>query len=289
MESLCWDDLRVLLAVHRAGSLLGAGRSLRLSTSTTGRRLAALEAAVGEKLVHRTQVGTQLAPAALPLVRLAQELEHGLRARQRDKQLVAGTIRISVPDGMAVLVAQALLAVQYQHPGIDLELMGENRMVDVAKREADMAIRLVRSTSNLVVERRLATLRFSLFASADYVQRHLPEGLLRKADASKHPFVGLDTRWKGLPHEQWMVALGATRFAFRSSSIEAIVEAVRRGAGLAALVEQDARHAELIRVGTDTAGPTQPLYLIYHRDLRNAPHVRAAVSSIEAHIRGGGS
>lgn len=289
MENLSWDDLRVLLAVHRAGSLLGAGRSLGLSTSTTGRRLEALEAAVGEKLVHRTQSGTQLAPAAVRLVQLAQELEHGLRAQQRDKQRVAGTIRISVPDGMAVHVARVLLALQYQHPGIDLELVGENRMVDVAKREADLAVRLVRSTSNLVVEKRLATLRFGLFASADYVRRHLPEGRLRREDASTHTFVGLDSRWKGLPHEQWMVALGATRFAFRSSSIEAIVEAVRRGAGLAALVEQDARHAELVRVGTDTVGPTQPLYLIYHRDLRNAPHVRAAVSSIEAHVRDGGS
>jgi DNA-binding transcriptional LysR family regulator len=168
---------------------------------------------------------------------------------------------------------------------IDIELVGENRMVDVAAREADIAVRLTRSTSSVLVEKHLASFRFSLFASADYVRRNLPARRLGKGAAARHPFVGLDVRWKGLPHEQWMIALGATRFAFRSSSIEAIVEAVRQGAGIAALLEKDPRNADLIRIDTDIPGPAQPFYLVYHRDLRNAPHVRTAVASIAAYMR----
>ena len=82
-----------------------------------------------------------------------------------------------------------------------------------------------------------------------------------------------------------MVQLGAIRFALRSSSMDAVREAVRQGLGLAALVEQEAQHADLVRLTTEIAGPTQPLYLVYHRDLRNAPHLRAAVRSIETYIR----
>ena len=128
-------------------------------------------------------------------------------------------------------------------------------------------------------------LRCQVSSAAKNTCRAGPSGRLGKGEASKHSFVGLNVRWKGLPHEQWMIALGATRFAFRSSSIEAIVEAVRRGAGIAALLEKDPQNADLIRINTDITGPAQPVYLVYHRDLRSAPHVRAAVASIETYIR----
>jgi DNA-binding transcriptional LysR family regulator len=208
METLSWDDLRIILAVHREGSLLAAGKSLRLSTSTIARRLDAVEAAMGCRMVYRSHSGTELAPEALPLVRLAEGMEHGLDTLRRDRTMLAGTLRVSVPDGAARTLARSLIAFHHEHPGVDIELVGENRMVDVAAREADIAIRLTRSSSNVLVEKHLASFRFSLFASADYVRRHLPTRRLGTGEASRHPFIGLDGRWKGLPHEQWMIALG---------------------------------------------------------------------------------
>jgi DNA-binding transcriptional LysR family regulator len=284
MGNLCWDDLRVLLAVHREGSLLAAGRSLGLSTSTTGRRLDTLEAALGSKLVRRAQSGTVLEPAALRLVRLAEELAHGLDARQRDQRSVS-TLRVSVPDGMARTVAQSLLAIRHGHPPVHIELVGENRMADLAKREADIGVRLVRSTSNVLVEKHLATLRFALYAAPDYVQRRLPTRRLLREDAPTQDFVGLDARWKGLPHEQWMRSLGAVRFPFRSSSMEALDEAVRQGMGIAAMLERDPRNGGLVRIEAEAAGPSQSFYLAYHRDLRKLPHVRAAVLAIESSFK----
>lgn len=284
METLSWDDLRVLLAIHRAGSLLAAGKKIGMSTSTTARRLDALEAAAGRQLVHRSRSGTELTAEALRLVRLAEGLEHGLDALRRDQTVLAGTLRASVPDGMAPAMARALLAFRQQHPGIDLELVGENRMADVAAREADIAVRLARSSSSVLVEKRLGMLRFGLFGSADYVRRHLPTGRLDTNDASSHSFIGLDVQWKDLPHEQWLRALGAARFVFRSSSMEAIAEAVHRGAGFAALATSDPRTAGLVAVQTTIAAPSQPCYLVYHRDLRAQPHVRAAVASIASYF-----
>lgn len=285
METLFWDDLRILLAVHRAGSLLAAGKALGLSTSTTARRLDALEAAAGCQLVYRSQAGTELKPVALQMVRLAEGFAHGLDALRRDQTLMAGTVRISVPDGMARALTRALLTFREEYPKIDLELVGENRMTDMAAREADIAVRLTRSTSNVLVEKLLASFRFALFASADYVRQNLPTRRLYKNEASAHPFVGLDERWKELPHEQWMRKLGAMRFVFRSSSMDAIVEAVHQGAGLAAFLDDDPRNEGFIRIGTEIAGPSQPFYLVYHRDLRKQPHVRAAVAAIETYVR----
>lgn len=285
MGTLSWDDLRILLAVHRAGSLLAAGKALGLSTSTTARRLDSLEAAMGRQLVYRSRSGTELKPEALRIVGLAEGLAHGLDALRRDQNMLARTLRVSVPDGMAVTLTRSLQAFREAYPLVDLELVGENRMADVAAREADVAVRLERSTSSVLVEKHLASFRFALFASAEYVRRHLPRRRLARGEASAHRFVGLDERWKGLPHEQWMRALGATRFAVRSSSMDAIVEAVRQGAGLGAFLEKDPRNIDLMRVETDVVGPTQPFYLVYHRDLRKQSHVRAAVTAIESYMR----
>ena len=285
MDMLSWDDLRILLAVHRTGSLLAAGKSLGLSTSTTGRRLDALEAAAGCRLVSRSQGGTQLEPSALRLVRLAEDLEHGLHAERRDRGDLRGTIKVSVPDGAVREVTQALAPFRHAHPHMDIELWGENRLVDLAKREADIGLRLMRSTSNLLVEKQVATLRFGLYASSDYVRRYIPSRRLEQGAAGRHAFIGLDEKWKGLPHEQWMRALGAERFAFRSTSILGILEAASQGFGIAALVEPDARNVGLVRIETETQGPTQPLFLVYHHELRKAPHIRAALEAIETYCR----
>lgn len=284
-ETISWDDLRVLLAVHRTGSLLAAGKSLGLSTSTTGRRLDALEAAVGTPLVRRSQAGTELEPRASHLVRLAEDLEHGLDAARRDHGAGIETVKVSVPEGMAQTAAQALVDFRLTHRDVDIELSCDNRMADIARREADIGLRLTRSTSSVLVEKQVATLRFGLYASADYVRRYLPSRRLLKGEAARHSFVGLDARWKSLPHEQWMTSLGAARFPFRSTSIVAILEAIRQGAGIGALIEQDARNADLVRIDVRTAGPTQPLYLVYHHELRKVPKIRAAVTAIEAFTR----
>lgn len=286
METLSWDDLRVLLAIHRAGSLLKGGKALGMSTSTAGRRLDALEHAVGSTLVHRSQRGVELTAVALRLVRPAEDMEHGLRSQQRDLHVVAGTVRLSVPDGLARPIAQALAPFYLNYPHMNVELIGESRMADVGKREADIAVRLVRSSSHVVVEKKVGSLQFSLFGAANYVRRHIGNRILCREAAQAQRFIGLDPRWGHLPQERWMSQIGANRFIFRSGSIDAVLEVVSQGQGLAALPEQIAVAAGLLKIDTEHPGPTQPLYLIYHRDLRHTPHVRAVLGLIEGCLRG---
>ena len=285
MDTVSWEDLRILLALYRSGSLLKAGQVLGMSTSTVGRRIDALEAAMGAKLVRRTASGTHLEDGALALVELALDLDNGLRVLHRDQHDIAGKVRISAPDGMAAMVGQALHEFLRTFPGIEVELVGENRMADVAKREADIALRLVRSTSSVLIEKHVSTLRFGLYGSKDFVERNIVGGLFLPQHADYIPFIGLDSQWKDLPHERWMTQLGAKLFPFRSSSYPAILEAVRRGLGVTAVPEHGSLTGGLMRISTSKPSPTQPVYLVYHRDLRRAKHVRSAVSAIESFIR----
>src|SRR5262245_35130370 len=122
-----WDDLRVLLALHRHGSFLGAGKALGVSTSTAARRVGALEAALGRPLVHRTNEGTLVEPDALPLVALAEQLELGLHALRRDETLeaLAGTVRVSLSEGFIRLAMQRLSQLRRVHPALRFEILSE--------------------------------------------------------------------------------------------------------------------------------------------------------------------
>lgn len=284
MERLSWDDLRILLAIHRHGSLLATGKALRISTSTTARRLDALEAAAGRQLVHRHQSGTTLNQEALRLVQLAERFESSLAALERDQTEMAGTIRLSAPGGLVPTLARALLPFQREHPRICIELIGESRTADVAAREADMAVRLVRSDSNVLVEHLLGELQFGLFGCPDYLNRYLPSRRLSAETVSGLTFVGLEEKWKHLPHEQWLRTLGATRFVFRSDSVETLIDAARSGAGLGAFARADPRIADLMPVETAITAPSQPCYLVWHGELRGQPHIRAAVAAVRAYF-----
>jgi DNA-binding transcriptional LysR family regulator len=111
-ESPPWDDLRVLLAVHRQRSFLAAGKALGVATSTVARRIEALERALGRALVHRGTAGTELDPSARELVSLAEQMEHGLAAMHRNaaEAALSGVVRISASEGLVrgVLMASSI-------------------------------------------------------------------------------------------------------------------------------------------------------------------------------------
>jgi DNA-binding transcriptional LysR family regulator len=289
-EAPTWDDLRVLLALHRHRSFLAAGRALGFSTSTVARRIHALETALGRTLVHRSSSGTSVEPDALELVSLAEQLEHGLEAARRDEKTpgsrLAGTVRVSVGDGFIRPLTQALSEVRRKHPEIHVELVSESRLSDLARREADLGIRTARSSSSVVVDRPLGTLQFGLFASQSYVERRLRGARLRDGDYARHDFVGFEGALRKLPQEQWLVARGAIRFPFRSNSDVALLDATQRGQGIAMLAQPIARDIEgVVLLEVDGTLPRVPIFLAFHRELRKVPRVRAVAGVIESAFR----
>jgi DNA-binding transcriptional LysR family regulator len=286
--SPAWDDLRVLLALHRHRSFLAAGKALGVSTSTVARRIDALEASLGRTLVHRSSAGTSVEPDALELVSLAEQLELGLRAARRDEgeSALSGTVRVTMGEGFVRPATQVLSELRRKHPMLHLEVVSETQLVDVARREADVAIRKARSSSPVLVERRMGQLRFGLYASQSYVERRLRGGFLRAGDYSRHDFVGYDRSMQQLPQQQWLLAQGAERFTFLSNSDFALQEATEQGQGICLMAEALGRSLPgLVKLDIDVEPPSVPVYLVFHRELRRVPRVRLVTDALEAALR----
>ena len=279
-----WDDLRVLLEVQRQGTFLGAGTQLGLSTSTVARRIGSLEQQLGTTLVHRTSQGVRLEPAARHLALLAENFERSLAVRRRDRggTDLSGTVRLSLPDGFAADVTDALGPLLREHPALELEPISESRFVDLTGREADLAIRGARSHSPALLERPLLDVQTGLFASRAYLDAHLPGRHLTAAQWPLQRFLVDDTLEQPRGLTQWLRAQGATRFPFVSNVVEARVAAARQGLGLLLLTLD--RPFDLEPVKVDRPLPALRFHLVMHRELRTVPRIRAVARALEGAI-----
>ncbi len=276
-----WDDLRVLLALHRHRSLLAAGKALRVSTSTMARRIERLEASVGRPMVVRSASGTHLEPGALKLVAIAEEMELGLRALRRDESELGGSVRVSVGEGFASAVTGVIAEVRRRHPELDAELVVESRLADLAEREADIGIRKMRSRSAVLVEKPLGQVSFGLYASREYAERRVHSGRVAEDDFSRLEFVGYEGALRSLPQQEWLERSGARRFPFRTNSDAVMLEATLQSQVLAVLPDLIAApRTELVRLESKTPPPSVMTWLVFHRELRQVPRVRAVADAI---------
>ena len=265
-----WDDLPVLLAAAREGSLTGAARRLGVNQSTASRRLQALEAAVGGRLFDRRPDGlvpTALALALLPHAEAAQDAVDGFRrtAAGQDPD-PGGTVRLAVPDGLdSLLLAPSLPAFFARHPRIRLEIVASPALSNLARREADLALRFVRPTVGDLVARRLLDLPQGLFGTAACA-----------AGGAQAPWIAWDEELGQVPEAAFEARHGGERIVLRLNRIEARLAAARAGVGLAVLPLAVAKLApELVAVDPGAPVPGCALWLVAHRALMPAPRVRA--------------
>lgn len=289
MPNLNWDDLRILLAVGRSGGLLGAGRKLGLDHTTVSRRLAGLEAALGAELVERSPRGARLTEAGVRLQEHAERMEAELTAAGAGMSSAAGltgAIRLATPEAFGTqLVARNLGLLLAKHPGIQLELAPEARVVNLTKREADLAVSLNRPESGRLVSQRLGNYHLGLFASRDYLDR---TGAIRDvADLKTRPVVWYIDELINDPALRFLdQTISGARVAFRSSSIVAQQAAVAAGNGVGILhrfsAEQDSR---LVRVLPDEINVTRSYWLVIHADQQRSLRVRAVADFLHEVIR----
>ena len=269
---LNWDDVRVFLAVARHGSLRAAGRALGLSQPTIGRRLAGFEASFGgPALFDRLPEGLRLNAAGESLVEAAEELESAALALERRRAAaspaLSGTVRVSVGEWAAGFLARHLSGGSAADlaPGITLELVESPEMANLARRDADLAVRTA------MPSRKPAT---SMSPSSGTSPARCTSGAARTMPGRA------GHRWIAYPEEQghlasalWLdqrIRAEGGKVALRASELTMRIEAVRAGVGVALCAVLCRRHRSATRT-VDTAGARTRRRLLGHRASRPAP------------------
>lgn len=285
----------MLLALHRSRSLSGAATVLGVDASTVGRRIDALEAALGARLFDRTPDGAvptvvadELAPHAEAMERAAIELAGGAGAFERE---VEGIVRMSLPPGIAdLMIAPLLPALRARHPRLRLELDARVGYVDLARREADLVLRSHRPERGDLVALRVVESR-----SVPIAHERLVAKLGRVRDPAEVPWITYGQDLAHIPDAAWVLAVAPeTSLVLRTSSFTAQVAAVEAGLGATVLPESlVAARPALAKVAfTRTVGARLPpypegqLWLVAHRAMRSVPRVAAVWDFVAEHTLG---
>ena len=287
-----WNDIRYFLAVARTGSTLGAARALGVNQSTAARRVAALETAMGLKLFDRRQSGYALTEAGERLRPLAERMETeatgffdraGALARQE-----TCVIRLTTPEGLAnVVIAPALSDFRRLHPELRIDLLVDERRLDIVRGAADVALRTGAAPDEAgLVGRRLATIAWAAYCSRDYAERH---GAPHDVEGLRgHPLVGAEGPLHALPGWVWLSGVAPdAEVTARSSSITNMVSAVKAGLGITILpcLLGDSE-PELVRCLGPVEKIGSDLWLLTREELRDVPQVRAFMDFIAAYVTG---
>lgn len=290
-----WDDLRVFLAVARAGSLTAAAPSLRLDPATLSRRISRLEDALGAALFSKSAQGYALTARGQHLMDHVAEAEallsRGAEAGQGHEAL-SGQIRIGAPDGCATFVLpQVCAAIQAAHPGLELQVLALPRVVNLSRREADMAITVSPPQAGRVTVQKITDYHLHLAQRRDAPV--VPRAL---ADLRALPVVGYIPDMIFDRDLDYLDAMGVGRVDLASTSVTVQLMMLRhRGVGI---VHDFALPSapELRRVLVDQLGLRRAYHLVRHEsDLRSArltrlaalvvQGVRAEVARLESQVR----
>jgi DNA-binding transcriptional LysR family regulator len=266
-----WDDIRIFLALARAGSLTAAARSLRVEHTTVARRIGQLEQALGLHLFDRlprgwilTSEGEQLAGRAAQM----EEQAHEFLREAADGVQLSGTVRLSAaPSVGQEYLLPRLCAIHQRWSSVTLELAVETRVAVLSRREADLALRVGRPQDPGLAARLLGHMAYGLYCRAGYTTE--------RSEADWR-FVGYDDSLARTSEQQWLDSLrGGRGYALRANTLALQRDAVRMGLGLAVLPHfMAAGDARLERLPCDAGPGARELWLVVHPDVRRSPRVR---------------
>ena len=277
-----WDDLRYFLAVAGEGSLSGAARALRVNPATVSRHVDALEERFAVRLFDRRQDGYGLTPAGEKLLaRAAPEMFALGRSFDAEDRGLAGTVTVTATESLTVpFLIRNLPLLEERHPGIRLHLVNEYRMLNLSRREADVAIRLARPDQGDLSIRKLGEMGFGLYASPAYIEANgAPQNA---ADLRHHRVIDwLD----GFPENATVIWLrrqiGDTTPIFSTNPASARLAAARVGVGIALVPCMVAEGVTgIVRLLPDEVIPGVDLWLLVHRDLARLAKIRAVLDFI---------
>ena len=278
-ERFDWALVRSFLAVLDAGSLLGAARKLGAQQPTLSRQVAQLEAQLGAPLFERTGRGVVPTALALAIADAARQMEHGADALAQAlagrRAAATGVVRITTSEVAAVWLLPPVLAqLQAAEPGIQVELVASNALTNLLRREADIAVRMVRPAQQSLVARKLGDIPIVAAAHASYLAR---AGTPREpVDLLQHRLIGYDrddTMRRGFA----ALGLPVTRehFTLRTDSQVAYGRLVASGAGIGFVARYNLAHwPGVVPLLPMLKIPPLPCWLAVHREIRGNALVR---------------
>jgi DNA-binding transcriptional LysR family regulator len=281
---LDWDDLKTFLAIARHGTLSAAARVLKVSQSTMGRRLDNLQARAGVTLLDRTPTGFQLTQTGAAILDQVTRMEEAALALERtisggDCRL-DGVVRITAVEAFAAhILTPGIAPLHAAHPGIVIEMIAANRSLSLARREADIAVRLGRFEAHETVVRKIGEMAFAVYAAPAYLDHHgtpcWAEG------APGHRLVRVQDDLLDTPDARWFAErAGAAEPALLANSREVQLRGVAAGLGLGCLPCYLADpYSGIIRIEAG-AEPTREIWMGVHRDTRHAPRIVAVQDAI---------
>uniref|UniRef100_UPI0035CB841D LysR family transcriptional regulator n=1 Tax=uncultured Sphingomonas sp. TaxID=158754 RepID=UPI0035CB841D len=281
---LDWDDLKTFLAIARHGTLSAAARVSRVSQSTMSRRLDHLHGRAGVPLLERTPSGFRLTATGAAILEQASRMEEAALTLERliagGDQRLEGLVRVTSVEAFAAYVLIDAMAVLHaREPGIVVEVITDNRSLSLARREADIAVRLGRFEAHETVVRKIGAMAFGAYAAPDYLARFgAPDWT---AAAAGHRIVRVQDDLLDTPDGRWFARhAAAAELALFANSREVQVRAVGAGLGLGYLPCYLADPQEnLVRL----AAPerlTREIWMGVHRDTRHAPRIQAVQDAI---------
>ncbi|WP_167854710.1 LysR family transcriptional regulator [Mangrovimicrobium sediminis] len=284
-----WSDIRVFLAIVDSGNLVSAAEQLDISQPTAGRRLAALESALGVSLFVRT--GRRMVPtdAGTGILESARIMQREMVAIQRladgQAQGLSGTVTISASEGTgSKWLIPVLGDLRRKYPDITVDLRIESRSVDLVQREADIALRMARPTQLDLICRKLSDIGFGLYASTDHLATF---GAVEElGDLNGADWV----RGRFLPGERSYLEEFLTgneldyRITLTTNSPAAQMESVRHGLGFGLISHRWASlYPDVVRVLPDLSVMSMELWLVTHEDLRHSARIKAVADVIAEH------
>lgn len=274
-----WDKLRIFHEAARAGSFTHAGDILNLSQSAISRQVAALEQEVGTALFHRHARGLLLTEQGEVLFRAARDVTDRIQSAEvrlsETNQRPSGVLKVTATVGLgSTWLASRLPEFVERYPEIQIDLNLNDTELDIGMREADVAIRLRQPTQVDLIQRRLFTVHFHLYASPNYVKRFGSPLSIR--DLSEHRLVAFgEATASYLRDMNWLDKVmgeqeGVSKVSIKANNIMAMMRAVQADAGIAMLPDYivDA-NSGLVRLHIDADLPFFDTYLAYAPELKN--------------------
>ncbi|WP_207537824.1 LysR family transcriptional regulator [Sabulicella rubraurantiaca] len=277
-----WDDLRVLLAVDEAGTLLGAGRALGVSHTTVLRRLAAAESNLAARLFRRQGGALVRTPAGEEVLGRARRIRSDIVALTRSARAadgsLSGSIRLAAPPGLATdVLIPRLGEFLHAYPRIRVALLTDLDFSGMLRGDADVGVRISSPLADRLDVRRICDCHFGLYAVPRLAAA--AARALERGSPSRVRYVAFEEGFSAFPEDRWIRDLfGTVPPVLRANTTTALLSAAVAGLGVAALPRyMGDREPKLRLVATSHGGPVEGVFLVTRREQRGVARVRALV------------